>query len=59
MKFQTTIQNYNPKSLVEQEIFAILSHEVEQILHFTQVTEIVHPYFVRNIIFQPFWHVNS
>ena len=39
MDFQTTIQNYNPKS---PEIFPIFQHKVEQIQRFTQLTEIVH-----------------
>ena len=42
MEFQTTIQNYNPKSSVECEICSIFQHKVERIPHFTQVTEIVH-----------------
>ena len=42
MEFQTTIQNYNPKSSVEPEIFPIFQHKVEQIPHFTELTEIVH-----------------
>ena len=42
MECQTTIQNYNPKSLAEPEIFPIFQHKVEQILYFTQVTEIIH-----------------
>ena len=36
------MQNYNPKSSVECEIFPIFQHKVERIPHFTQVTEIVH-----------------
>ena len=42
IEFQTTIQNNNPKSLVEPEIFPIFQPKVERIPHFTQVTEIVH-----------------
>ena len=41
MEFQTTIQNYNPKSLVEPEIFSFFQHKVEWMPHFAQVTEIV------------------
>ena len=42
MEFQTDIQNYNPNSSVEPEIFLIFQHKVEGTPHFTQVTEIVH-----------------
>ena len=35
-EFQTTIQNYNSKSLVEPEIFQYFKHKIVQILHFTQ-----------------------
>ena len=52
MEFQTTIQNYNPKSSVEPEIFPIFQHKVERIPHFTQVTEIVH--IVLNDLRKPF-----
>ena len=42
MEFQTTIQNYNPKSSTGPEIFPIFQHKVEQIPYLTQLTEIVH-----------------
>ena len=40
-EFQTTIQNYNPKSLVEPDIFQTQgwNHKVMRIPHFTQFTE--------------------
>ena len=42
MEFQTTIKNYNPKSIVEPEIFPIFQQKVERTPHFVQVAEIVH-----------------
>ena len=41
-KFQTTVQNYNPKSCVEPEIFKIFQHKVELTPHFTHFSGIVH-----------------
>ena len=42
MEFQTIIQNYNAKSLIEPEIFGFFQHKVERVLHFACVSEVRH-----------------
>ena len=55
------MENYNSKSKVELEIFAIIQHKVERVPHFTHDTEIYNTFIsaVNRVIISVFWCHNS